>query len=483
VGLFPSLAVPGWASDARANTLAWVAPEVADGAAADVRSDVFSVGALLHLLLTGNRPFPGESAAQLRKRQADGPPPPPACEGRLQIAVQTALQPDPAARFPSVEAFSEALRPIFTSRASRARGDLAMLVRRLSAQLTATPAPREPVLNDAPTRNTFAGVGTGDAVPVHKDVLPGPATENMEVVLPVLPITEAMPVVPVPDEAPSVEPEDAAPRLPVEPAKPPPRKDSFPPTLVEPPRLDAAPVGEKERPRAQPLTQPVLPVLPATGRMTAMPDPPATGRRRGLIAGLAAVVALAGAGLYIFWSERRPPEKPPEKPPVIAPSPLTTQREQPASPSPIAALPPAGVQTLQVKSTPPAELFVDGEPRGQTPVVVAVDPGPHQMVLVAEGMRLHKQEVRAPAEVAVELERAQTSGPAGLKVRCKSKGELRIFVDGKDTGLGCPNETRINVEPGEHTVGLFSPRTGKTVESPAEVKEGQNHSTRIFLNY
>jgi hypothetical protein len=68
-----------------------------------------------------------------------------------------------------------------------------------------------------------------------------------------------------------------------------------------------------------------------------------------------------------------------------------------------------------------------------------------------------------------------------LKVRCRTLGELRIFVDGADTGRQCPNEERISVAPGSHTVGLFSPRTGETREHEAEVKDDPDHSTRVYL--
>ena len=184
VGLFPALAVPGWATDARAAWLTWVAPEVADGAAADWRADVFSLGALLHLVLSGVPPFAGNTAAEVRQRQTAGPPAPPACEGRLQAAISRALQPSPAARFPSVEAFADELRPILSTRAGRARGDLAMLVRRISARL-APAQPQDPLLQDEPSKNTFAGVGPADEVPVQKVDLPGPATEkSMDAVLP-----------------------------------------------------------------------------------------------------------------------------------------------------------------------------------------------------------------------------------------------------------------------------------------------------------
>src|SRR5262249_54980266 len=92
VGLFPALAVPGWATDARAPPLRGGAPGVAEGAAADARADVFSVGAVMQLVLSGSSPFAANNAAEIRKRKLSGPPRPPACEGRIQQALQKALQ-------------------------------------------------------------------------------------------------------------------------------------------------------------------------------------------------------------------------------------------------------------------------------------------------------------------------------------------------------------------------------------------------------
>jgi hypothetical protein len=476
VGLFAALAVPGWASDERASIVSWVAPEVSGGGAPDVRADVFSAGALLYLLLSGSAPFSGVTTAEIRQKQLAGPPPPPACDGGLQAALGRALAPDAAARFPSVEAFTEALRPLLTSRAARARGDLAMLVRRLSAQASA-PAPQEPVLE--PTKNTFAGVGPADAVPVQRVVLPGPATEKgMEAVDP-LGATAAMPVLPVggpKSDAPLAPPItlQAAPQVVVvEPLKPPPG----------------------ERPEAEPLRT-LLPVLPRTARVAALPDAPSRGMRRALIAGGAALSALAGAGLWIYFSGAEPAVPPTTTPTTTTPTVLVPPAASvAATPTPVAPIaqstapspaPAKGSAALIVSTVPAgAALFVDGEPRGPAPLSLPLPSGPHQVVAIAEHSKIRQEEVRVDGttRLAWTLEPARTSGPAGLKIRCKSRGELRILIDGADSGFACPNETRINTTPGEHTVGLYSPKSGKTVEVKATVKDDVDHSTRIYLSY
>jgi serine/threonine-protein kinase len=566
VGLFSALAVPGWAVDARAPTLSWVAPEVADGAIADGRADVFSLGAILHLVMSGSSPFAANNAAEIRKRQLNGPPPPPACEGRIQAALQKALEPDPASRFPSVEAFSEALRPIFSAKAARARGDLAMLVRRLSGPATAPP-PQIATLSDAPTKNTFAGVGTGDSVPVQKTILPGPDTvKGMDSVVDAHAPTQAHPVVPplppIPEVAaiPEIEPDQivAPPPLPIEAPK------------VEVPKIETAslaaepvnplltpPEGGRKWP--EPL-QTVLPVLPGTAKVDALREPPKQ-TRRWLIVGFAAAAALVGTGAVVLFGGEKSPDKSIEQPPEHAiekkiekptpekttiektavaalpsPEPLLTQREKPIekvadkpiekpvekpdvkvaekavekpvakpvekSPEKPPEKPPeksiekpvakpveklaGGAGELKITSYPTgAMLFIDGEAKGAAPLALPLPPGKHKLVAVAEKSKLKKEEIdiTAATEVQLQLEPAKTSGTAGLKVRCKSKGELRILVDGVDSGLSCPNETRINVSPGDHTVGLYSPKTDKTVEVKAHVKDDADHSTRLYVNY
>src|SRR5205823_3205474 len=58
-------------------TPAYVAPEQARGEEVDGRADLFSLGCVLYRMLTGQRPFAGETAmAQLRSLELDVPAPP-----------------------------------------------------------------------------------------------------------------------------------------------------------------------------------------------------------------------------------------------------------------------------------------------------------------------------------------------------------------------------------------------------------------------
>jgi eukaryotic-like serine/threonine-protein kinase len=84
----------------------YASPELLRGESIDSRSDIYSLGVLLHELLTGARP-----AQPTRPVTGDTTP----LHGAMRETVTKALQPDPADRYPDVASFAAALRP-FTDR-------------------------------------------------------------------------------------------------------------------------------------------------------------------------------------------------------------------------------------------------------------------------------------------------------------------------------------------------------------------------------
>ena len=95
-------------------TVGYMSPEQVHGRRVDGRSDIFSVGTLLHEVLTGRRPFDAETPMATFYRIASGKaelslPPGPEYEAFLPI-LGRALRVDVEERYPTAAEFAEALR-------------------------------------------------------------------------------------------------------------------------------------------------------------------------------------------------------------------------------------------------------------------------------------------------------------------------------------------------------------------------------------
>src|SRR6185369_14607069 len=94
-----------------------VAPELLQGKTADARSDVFSLGVVLHGLLCGRQLFQGENDLEILKQvqEMDIPPPSrrnPGVKRPLDAVVMKALERDPAKRYRSAAAMGDDLEAI-----------------------------------------------------------------------------------------------------------------------------------------------------------------------------------------------------------------------------------------------------------------------------------------------------------------------------------------------------------------------------------
>jgi serine/threonine-protein kinase len=86
----------------------YVAPETAEGRGTDARSDLYSLGIVFYELLTGRKPFVGDTPfATLQKHCSEPPTPPslltPGTPKELEAIILKLLQKSPANRYPGAE--------------------------------------------------------------------------------------------------------------------------------------------------------------------------------------------------------------------------------------------------------------------------------------------------------------------------------------------------------------------------------------------
>ncbi|MDP4511433.1 serine/threonine-protein kinase [Nonomuraea turcica] len=95
-------------------TAAYCAPEQAEGAPVTPAVDIYALGVVAYECLVGQRPFDGDSAVTIAlKHIREAPPPlPPDIPQAVRTLVEIALSKDPARRYPTAKAMSEAARAI-----------------------------------------------------------------------------------------------------------------------------------------------------------------------------------------------------------------------------------------------------------------------------------------------------------------------------------------------------------------------------------
>lgn len=105
-------------------TLAYAAPEQIRGAPVDHRADVYGLGATLYHLVTGQVPYPRETAAAMVHAQLSAPPPRPSriaptLPTALDAVIARALAKDPAHRYHNCGELAEAARATLGGRTLR----------------------------------------------------------------------------------------------------------------------------------------------------------------------------------------------------------------------------------------------------------------------------------------------------------------------------------------------------------------------------
>ncbi|MCC6552951.1 MAG: serine/threonine protein kinase [Polyangiaceae bacterium] len=113
-------------------TLSAMAPEQILGGAVDARADVYALGILLYRLLTGHHPFWSADEIELAWRHIEEPAPRPSARvpvsPMIDAVVLRALEKSPDRRFPSAQAFFDALRDAAGGRRAAGPGGAALRV-------------------------------------------------------------------------------------------------------------------------------------------------------------------------------------------------------------------------------------------------------------------------------------------------------------------------------------------------------------------
>jgi serine/threonine protein kinase len=510
VGLIAPLIGRGKGEAALQAALPYIAPELWLGDPPDARADVFSLGAILRTV--------GEGIV--------------GSDSQLHPIIARATEVERTKRQASMSELHDELQALVRDRVTQARTELAALARRLGLprrtgpmSVTLPPTAAAGVLEARPwappTKTTPAGPPPipEKAMPLSDDAIPfiDPDVDPDEV--------ETRPYTRAEADELAFHAKNGT--------LDPPQDPSW-----SPPPLHPTPVSPVPLAFAAPTQDTLSPVEALRASLPAAKLPAQAARRSRRVIVVSALLTTAAALAVIFAAvrpgtpepgattvESAPPPKPPVAPteepkvaeaygpapeakapggPAPAPEAKAVPEAPKAAPEAPKAAPEAPKAAPEAKAAPSAAagstgnfeivtnpagaaLYVDGEAVGTSPARAALGRGTHKLVAAAEGYKLMKRDIDASAgKVELVLEPAKMPaaivGSAGLKVRCHTQGELRIFVDDADTGKSCPNEQRVSVTPGEHKVGLYSPRTGELHEAEHEI-EDSDYSTRVYVKY
>ena len=379
-------------------TVHYMSPEQIRAQPLDGRSDVFSVGVILHELLAGRRPFGGGDATQVLYKIVTEEPPPLGVDlgpwgPRLEAIVAKALAKDREARFSSAAALADELSSV------------------LSAMQQDHPTPGDPEAVNAARRLLRDGNVEESARQLQELVDRHPESVEARRAL------------------------RAASRETVR------RQRPAEPETQEFPELEAT--FRSPRTTTQPET-----VMQPTAHYTRVEAPaapaPVEGSRAALVAaGLAALVLALAAGVLLLRGGN----------PAPSASAVPSAAGSAAHPGP----PPVAVASVAVSSEPAgSRVLLDGVPaEGVTPLKLAVDPKTaHVLVVSREGHV--SQEVRLaagalPPEVKVTLEPV---GPPG-SVSVASSYPIDVVWKGKVLAKGQVSP-RVSLPPGRQVLTLQS---------------------------
>ena len=140
-------------------SLAYMSPEQVNCGPIDARSDLYSVGVSLYEMVTGQKPFRGDSNFAIMQAQLQQPPRPPvelsaSLPPSLNQIILKAMSKEPAQRFQSAEEFRNALKGVAAS-----LGTKGATVPLVASQLPAasSPAVAAPTMQMSPPQSRGGG--------------------------------------------------------------------------------------------------------------------------------------------------------------------------------------------------------------------------------------------------------------------------------------------------------------------------------------
>ncbi|OFX23696.1 MAG: hypothetical protein A2V77_22515 [Anaeromyxobacter sp. RBG_16_69_14] len=397
--------------------------------AATPQTDVYLLGLVLYEVLTGEVPFQGEKdfdAAVVTKQ-------PPLLNSelvpaKLRPVIGKAMAKKGSLRFPTVQAFREAVEEAMGRLPDRF--DLGAALEAAFASDNARRA-RQRVLEDG-VQEWVVRKGKGPRL-AAQPVAPKPA--------------------PTPPSGSSFTPVPPRPRAPPVAVVPPLLGDDALESVEEFPELPSVVHRSPLEEKAPELALPPAPTLAAVPQDAQGAGPRRV--RRGLSPWAVAIPALAVAAAVAFWMGRRSGPERPVPAPALGPSAAAPQgggggstrassgpeesarvvespRARQIDPSP----PPRTKPTLEVVTTPPLTVSIDGKAVGRTPSKVDVTPGPHRVTLAdpSQGIRIVRNVHVKPGANRLALTVGKgtvtVSGPSGCEVRIDSRVVGRTPLEG-----------------------------------------------------
>ncbi|MCM2255390.1 MAG: protein kinase [Vicinamibacteria bacterium] len=383
-------------------TVYYMSPEQIRGRDLDGRSDVFSMGVILHEMLEGKRPFGGKDAPEILYKIVNEPHPPLGSDlgdfkAPLQAIVDKALAKDPDQRWPNAARLADELQALLAEFAQQTPGavqEAVQAARRLS---------RDGRLDESAR-------GLREIAQAHPS-----SVEARRALRSALR-----------DLSRHKQPPASAP-------------DSFPELEATFGSGEAATARHGEPTATSPAPVPTM-VTPGRGLL--------------LAGGIGLAVAVAAGGFLLFGGRGAAPQAPSTlqgvpnvtPPPDAGPAPTTV----PAGPARPAAV------RLPVESEPAgATVALDGSKLGTTPLTIDVPAtGDHKLVVTLAGHEPYETRLAAgklPEKVTAQLEPA---GPPGT-LRVTSAYPVDVVFRGRSLARNETSPT-VKLPQGRHSVTLVS---------------------------